>query len=177
MRIVSTINPQLTDSDQVADVARYFLRGVILANRLLIRAGLVPPLYKSGVRYRPEPWPCKCKRCGSSNPPRAERCTKCGSADLEHVEEFADALTVLQRGWGDCDDLSPWRTAELQEAGDPRADSKISWKVRCKNCGAPAVKEKTKCISCGSGRRQRVFHVVTRHGDGRVEDPSQYLGM
>ena len=25
---------------------------------------------------------------------------------------------VLSRGWGDCDDLAPWRVAELQEAGE-----------------------------------------------------------
>lgn len=176
MRIVSTINPQLTDPDQVAAVARYFLRGVILANRMLIRAGLIPTLYKSGVRYRPEPWPCTCKRCGTRNKPRAEKCEQCGSPDLESVEEFADALTVLRRGWGDCDDLSPWRTAELQEGGDANADSKISWKTRCKNCGAQ-VKAKDKCRRCGSSRTRLVFHVVTRRGDGRVEDPSQYLGM
>lgn len=176
MRIVSTINPQLTDPDQVAAVARYFLRGVILANRMLIRAGLIPKLYKSGVRYRPEPWPCTCKACGAQNPPRAECCRRCGSRDLDGVEEFADALTVLRRGWGDCDDLSPWRTAELQEEGDASADSKISWKTRCRQCHAE-VKSKDKCARCGSNRKRRVFHVVTRRGDGRVEDPSQYLGM
>ncbi len=152
MRIVTTINPQLTDPDQVADVARYFLRGVILANRLLIRSGVIPALYNSGVRYRPEPW---------------------GPG----VEEFADALTVLRRGWGDCDDLSPWRTAELQEQGDAKADSKISWKTRCKNCGAKVNNKDAPCPRCGSRRFNRVFHVVTRRGDGRVEDPSQYLGM
>src|SRR3954470_10386550 len=149
MRIVSTINPQLTDTDQVAAVARYFLRGVILANRMLIRAGLVPTLYTSGVRYRPEPWPCRCKDCGSTNPPRVDRCKRCGSTRLDTVEEFADALTVLGRGWGDCDDLSPWRTAELQEQGDAGADSKISWKTRCKDCGG-GVKGKSRCGSCGS---------------------------
>jgi RNA polymerase subunit RPABC4/transcription elongation factor Spt4 len=177
MRIVTTINPQLTDPDQVADVARYFLRGVILANRLLIRAGLVPALYNSGVRYRPEPWPSTCRRCKASNAPQASRCASCGGRELDHVEEFADAATVLHRGWGDCDDLSPWRTAELQEAGDLKADSKISWKTACKNCGAKVNGNSLKCPRCGSTRRNRVFHVVTRRGDGRVEDPSQYLGM
>jgi hypothetical protein len=176
MRIVSTINPQLTDPDQVAAVARDFLRGVILANRLLIRAGLIPTLYTSGVRYRPEPWPCTCKRCGARNPARSERCLKCGSTDLDFVEEFADALTVLRRGWGDCDDLSPWRTAELKEGGDERADSKITWATRCKDCSA-RIRSKAPCARCGSLRRRRAFHVVSRRGDGRVEDPSQYLGM
>lgn len=176
MRIVSTINPQITDPDQVAAVARYFLRGVILANRMLIRAGLVPTLYTSGVRYRPEPWPCRCNNCKASNPPRAERCSRCGSTSLNYVEEFADALTVLERGWADCDDLAPWRAAELQEAGDARADCKIIWKTFCKDCKAE-VKKKGICAGCGSNRHRRVFHVKTRHGNGRVEDPSQYLGM
>lgn len=177
MRIVTTINPQLTDPDQFAAVARYFLRGVILANRMLIRAGLVPKLYNSGVRYRPEPWPTTCKRCGTKNAPHKAACGRCGSTHLDRLEEFADALLVLARGWGDCDDLSPWRTAELQEAGDEKADSKISWKVRCRNCAAKVNGKSPECPSCGSHRRHRVFHVVTRRGDGRVEDPSQYLGM
>jgi hypothetical protein len=136
MRIVTNINPQLSDPAQIATVARYFLRGVIQANRLLLRAGLVPTLYGSGVRYRPEPWG-------------------------KGIEEFADALTVVRRGWGDCDDLSPWRVAELQEAGDEKADCKISWKTRVGADGKPF----------------RGFHVSARHGDGRVEDVSRYLGM
>lgn len=177
MRIVTNINPQLTDADQVATVARYFLRGVIMANRLLIRAGVLPKLYTSGVQYRPEPWPSKCNRCGAANSPRRSRCAHCGSTDLNCVEEFADGLTVLRRGWGDCDDLAPWRAAELQEAGDTAADCKISWKVRCQNCAARVLDRSKPCHQCGSRRRFRVFHVTTRRGDGRVEDPSQYLGM
>lgn len=177
MRIVTTINPQLTDPDQIADVARYFLRGVILANRMLIRAGKVPKLFNSGVTYRPEPWDKKCSHCHQRCKATAGRCTRCGRSDFDRVEEFADALTVLARGWGDCDDLAPWRAAELQESGDERADCKVSWKTRCKNCGAPSDTKHPKCRRCGSERRFRVFHVATRRGDGRVEDPSQYLGM
>ena len=177
MRIVTTINPQLTDPDQVAAVARYFLRGVILANRMLIRAGLVPTLYTSGVRYRPEPWPSTCLSCGRKVQNTLHTCPHCKSTNLERLEEFADALTVLRRGFGDCDDLSPWRTAELQESGDDRADSKISWKTRCRECGAEVNKRDARCPRCGSGAKRRAFHVVTRRGDGRVEDPSHYLGM
>jgi predicted transglutaminase-like cysteine proteinase len=35
------------------------------------------------------------------------------------VEEFADPWTVLQRGWGDCDDLVIYRGAELIANGYP----------------------------------------------------------
>lgn len=136
MRIITSIAPQIREPEALATVARYFLNGVVEANRLLIRAGLIPTLYTSGVRYRPEPWG-------------------------QGIEEFADALTVMKRGWGDCDDLGPWRVAELREAGDAAAHVKISWKTRIGKNGKPF----------------RGFHVTARHGDGRVEDPSRYLGM
>lgn len=54
----------------------------------------LPPLYRSGVHYAPEPW------AGSGR------------------EEWADPWTVCARGWGDCDDLVGWRVAELRAAGE-----------------------------------------------------------
>lgn len=54
----------------------------------------LPPLYKSGVEYRPEP------NRGSG------------------VEDFADPWTCNHRGWGDCDDLVIWRLAELIASGE-----------------------------------------------------------
>jgi len=55
---------------------------------------LLPPLYKSGVQYRPEP------NRGSG------------------VEDFADPWTCYHRKWGDCDDLVIWRLAELIVSGE-----------------------------------------------------------
>jgi len=55
----------------------------------------LPPLYKSEVKYQAEPW------AGQG------------------VEEFADPWTVLERGWGDCDDLVIYRGAELIANGYP----------------------------------------------------------
>ncbi len=107
------------------------LDALVEVNRLYLRTHHVPPLYKSGVRYKQEPEDGK-------------------------PEEFASIPIVLARGWGDCDDLAPWRVAELQEAGEP-ATIRISWR-RSRN-----------------GRR--LYHVVVRRGDGRVEDPSKLLGM
>ena len=52
----------------------------------------LPPLYRSGVIFKPEP---------RSNP----------------CEEFADPYIVFKRKWGDCDDLVLWRLAELHAAG------------------------------------------------------------
>lgn len=80
----------------LTDAPGYFedlCAGVVLCNRRYLReqarAGRpVPPLYRSGVRYR-----------------------------QEQREAFLCIPGVLMRGWGDCDDLACWRVAELQERG------------------------------------------------------------
>lgn len=70
-------------------------------------------------------------------------------------EEIADCLTVVRRGWGDCDDLVPWRIAELWLSGeDPKA--------------APKVYQRAE---------DDLIHTEVRRGDGSVEDPARYLGM
>mgnify|MGYP006862971961 CR=1 FL=1 len=117
-------------------LARAFLRGVVLVNRIYMRMYRIPRLYsrEANIRFRREPWQAK------------------------GLEEFATCLTVLRRGWGDCDDLAPYRVAELQEAGDPDADLRIYW--RRDDDGVP-----------------KIFHVQVRHGNGQIEDPSRYLGM
>lgn len=65
------------------------------------------------------------------------------------VEDWADPWTVLQRGWGDCDDLVLYRLVE--------------WRLR----GYPAT---VSVIWQGNG-----FHVRIRRPDGRLEDPAEYL--
>lgn len=70
-------------------------------------------------------------------------------------EELADCLTVARRGWGDCDDLVPWRIAELWHTGeDPRATPKVYQRAL-----------------------DNLIHTEVRRGDGSVEDPARYLGM
>ena len=71
-----------------------------------------------------------------------------------HVREtFATAPAALVQGWGDCDDLAPWRSAELVARDGVAA--------------RPLVREV----------RPGLWHVVVRHPDGRLEDPSRLLGM
>lgn len=65
------------------------------------------------------------------------------------IEDWADPWTVLQRGWGDCDDLVLYRLCELRLAGQPATVSVI-WQ--------------------GNG-----FHVGVRRADGSVDDPALYL--
>ena len=56
-----------------------------------------------------------------------------------------------------CDDLSPWRVAELREHGEP-AKIRIQWKKHPET-------------------GQKLFHIVVRRADGSIEDPSLLLGM
>lgn len=92
----------------------------------------IPPLHRSGVRYAREPW-------------------------TGVMEEFAAIPIVLARQWGDCDDLSAWRAAELTAQGIP---------ARAVVIEAP-----------GSKQGARRWHCVTARCDGFIEDPSFDLGM
>lgn len=90
-----------------------------------------PSIYHAGVIYREED-------------PR------------QGYEDFALIPAIIARGWGDCDDLAPWRVAELQQQGEA-ARVRIQWKR------VP--------------RRGKLYHIVVRRADGRIEDPSALLGM
>jgi hypothetical protein len=112
----------------------------------------VPLLYQSGVRYKEEP-------------ARHAVLVMASNGFEGRVEEFASIQAVLERGWGDCDDLAPWRCAELRERFKQRAHIRVDWR-------------RTK-----SGR---LFHIVVRKPDpltglvseeSPVEDPSAKLGM
>ena len=122
--------PLLKRSRFLGTFIKPLLDALVVVNRLYLRSHHVPPLYKSGVRYLQEP------------------------ADGK-PEEFAAIPVVLARGWGDCDDLAPYRVAELQEAGE-KARIRITWRR--------------------VGKR-RTYHVLVRRADGRIEDPSRLLGM
>lgn len=85
--------------------------------------GRIPPLYRAGVHYKRE------------RPDRWDTC------DL-----------VLERGWGDCEDLAAWRAAELRQMGE--------------NAYADVVH-----VSA------RQWHAIVVRADGSREDPSRRLGM
>ena len=74
-------------------------------------------------------------------------------APMPGVERFQTARDVHLLGHGDCDGLAPWRAAECVVLDGDR------------NAHAVVVPS-----SVG-------YHVVVRHGDGTVEDPSAELGM
>lgn len=102
---------------------------VTLIDRHQLRMGYAPPLYSTGVIYRRE-------RHGT----------------LPGLERIQSAEETYLIGYGDCDDLAPWRAAELQLQGiDARAEV-----IRSPGIG---------------------YHVIVRMPSGRVEDPSARLGM
>lgn len=59
-------------------------------NARLVSGGSIPPLYRSGVRYRRE----------------------------RGREEWRDAPEVARSGYGDCEDLAAYRVGELLAAGE-----------------------------------------------------------
>lgn len=85
-----------------------------------------PDLYESGVRYSRQPG---------------------------GVERFLPIPRILDAGEADCDQLAPWRAAELR----------LRYGIRAQ----PEVRKMA----------ANLFHVFVRHPNGRVEDPSARLGM
>lgn len=151
-------NNTLKRSKMLALCIKPYLEANVRTNQLYLATHHVPCLYQSGVRYEMEPE---------------------GS-----IEEFAAIPVVIARGWGDCDDLAPWRVAELRQAGD-KSKIRLSWKciLGCLDCKKQwmATADNRNCPNCQSSNFQQAgrkeFHVVVRRQDGRVEDPSAILGM
>jgi hypothetical protein len=85
----------------------------------------IPPLYSAGVKYKNEP-----------------------------RDVWRHAADVAKEGWGDCEDLSAYRAAELRVSGDD-----------------PGAYVTT--YQSGPNR----YHAVVARGDGSIEDPSRVLGM
>jgi hypothetical protein len=107
------------------------LESVTRLDERLVGQGIVPTFHQAlqshGIQWRPEP-------------PGAER--------------FDHAAKVIKRGWGDCDDLAPWRAASMRHTGeDP---------------GATAI-----VVPSGPNK----WHAVVQRSDGKMEDPSREAGM
>lgn len=106
------------------------LEGLTGVNEVLMRRNpSFPPLYSTGARWEIRP------------------------GDPSETE-WRYAPNVATEGWGDCQDLSSYRAAELRVTGeDPHA--------------------KVRVYPTGPNR----YHAVVARGNGMVEDPSVILGM
>lgn len=133
---LSLVIPWRTKRD--LDFALQFATGNAL--RELAANRWIPALYKAGIPYKREV-------CRAAGVPGA-------------CERFLSPLQLLkERGrlGADCDDLAPWRAAELILGRHAPRDPKAR---------AVAIP------SPGIG-----WHVIVRRGDGSIEDPSKVLGM
>lgn len=141
----------LRPSRSLGGVIKPLLDALTTIDLIYLSTHHVPKLYESGVRYADEPVFLR--------PENGER-----------REEFASIPAILQRGMGDCDDLAPWRVAELRRAGFS-ANIRIQWKKHPNG---------------------KLFHIVVRRDQnvpdfnprymkatpkGVIEDPSRALGM
>ncbi len=128
---------------------------ILRVNQVAHRKGggkvpLIPPLYRSGVRYREEPqnW------------------------ELEHFDTIP---AMIGRRWGDCDDLGPWLAAELIfTRQDPRACVMIKWKRRPDN-GNRLYHVLVRRSNVPKSRVDN--HRFFADQRGVYEDPSRVLGM
>jgi hypothetical protein len=124
------INVGIPESHVTAPVLNAALEATTRLNEAMLKAGEVPTFDQGlrHVKWKPEP---------------------------PGAEHFDHAKKVLERGWGDCDDLAPWEAASLRHTGeDP---------------GAVAVVRR-------SGPKS--WHAIVKRGDGSLHtDPSRRAGM
>jgi hypothetical protein len=92
--------PVLRRPKLFARFVRAALHSLVMVDWWICRAGLVPPLYRSGVRFQAEP---------------------------RGRETFRDACNVYRRGHGDCAHLACWRAGELRADGE-RATLRVMWR-------------------------------------------------
>jgi hypothetical protein len=111
MKLVLTL-PELgsehKDNVLRAELLRAALEGAIETNCVILKHFNLPPLYKSGIRFRPE--------------------------TQKHYDLVPDYLTMLRTGIGDCAPLAAVRAAELRAQGE-HATIKVYW--RPKQLGQP----------------------------------------
>jgi len=180
MRIlVDTTNCPMPTKVQAA-LARGILGAVVAVNRVLLRMAIksgrpYPALYQSEVEYRSEPW-----RGFTIFDDETEYTVK-------QIDEFANVRTVFARGWGDCDDLTAWRLAELNEQG-VMAEPRIYWRYFLRDPKTGRLGKRLNLAEFEHARANKiptatVMHCEVRHpklpGEvrGKVEDPSRNLGL
>lgn len=101
------------------------LAGLVSLDEQILSSVDYPPIYQSGVVYR-----------------------------REARDVWRHAADVFRSGWGDCEDVSAIRVAQLHLSGeDPDAHVYVYRSARNR------------------------YHAVVGRGDGSIEDPSYILGM
>lgn len=124
------IRLSIPDNHLTPEALNAALEATTRTNESMLAAGKMPlarEAIKRGAKWKPEP---------------------------PGDEHFDLAPTILQRGWGDCDDWAPYEAASLRVTGvDP---------------GARAVVRR-------SGPKR--WHAVVLRSSGQIDDPSRWAGM
>ena len=168
LNIADSKVPWTQQSKVLALVIKPLLDASTMNDMLFLRLHRgVPPIYKSGCRYQEEPPTYVTFADGTQSV----------------VEEFASLPVVIARGWGDCDDLAPWRCAELRNRGE-KASLRIQW--RKQPSGRKLYHILVRRIPGPGWVRRPIglvpqdfdprFMVLTKNGSV-IEDPSRALGM
>jgi len=122
-------NDSLSEADRSRRSILQFMEAMIIHNRDWLRLHPeTPRLYESGVVYRPE----------------------------EDTEDWQDIQTTMELGYADCEDLSTWRIAELNQKYNVKAYPYITWRQT---------------------ETGMIYHALVRWPTGHIEDPSRALGM
>lgn len=161
MQIIVNL-PHVPDDARLCKLAHGILEQVVEANCDLLRTfNWIPPLSKSGVVFRDEPW-----AIGEQRLPGG-------------LEQFTHLGEVLRRRWGDCAQLCAWRVAELRVGGwrvpeSPNGEkSSLRYYVRTRCPFCPAH-----CYDGSHPNRMRNYHVeVRREKAPFIEDPSRRLSF
>ncbi len=105
------------------------------------------PLYDSDIRWQKEE-------------PTGQSACKGGNGQ----EQFLGVRQIREQGHADCEDLASWRCAELLLGPHGPLHQ-------------PAVQVSPAFYSRPMRNGARMYHIVVRWPDGRLEDPSKKLGM
>lgn len=130
------------DRPRSSKVLLWLLESLVQVNVLWLGAHPeTPTLYKSDVLYQRE----------------------------DGTENWQDIPTTLRLGFGDCEDLACYRTAELRYHGI-NAHPFIRWRrIKKPNNDRSTVDP--------AEEGPMMYHALCRWPDGRIEDPSMALGM
>lgn len=114
------------DKDRSRRCILWLMESLCQINKTYLMSHKIPPLYKTDVVY-----------------------------SVERNENWKDVYNIIKDGFGDCEDLSCWRVAELQLVGIA-ARPYIKWRKR---------------------KDVWLYHALVWHPGNKIEDPSLALGM
>jgi hypothetical protein len=147
--VIALFNIDDNDTELARGQIALLLEGVVRTNQLLMLEHAVPPLYSSGVYYRPEPWAAS-------------------------AQSFSDVREVMLRRWGECKALSCWLLAERRNASRSAAEAGLySLDIRHRDYG-PGQTPRGYKLPRRNGK-QRLWHVRVKLPGGGFEDPTERM--